>query len=278
MAVILSVKDLGFSFGSTPVLEQISFEVEEGLFYAVLGRNGSGKTTLIHCLNRILSPVVGRIELLGKNLSLYSRKGIAQLVSLVPQEHMDIFPYSVLDVVVMGRAPFLKTAASPSTGDYRIAQSALADLNAVHLAPKNFNRISGGERQIALLARAIAQSTRIMLLDEPTNHLDFNNQFHLLASIKEQCRTKGISIVASMHDPNLASFFADRAIMIKNGGILAQGDPEQTMTAGRISTLYETKITGFRPNGRQTIFYPRHIVTGPSPGREERTGREKADE
>ena len=262
MAVILSVSNLGFSFGNSPVLKDISLDVQEGHFYAVLGRNGSGKTTLIQCLNRILKPVSGTIRLLGRDLSSYSRKEIARLVSLVPQEHIDIFPYSVLDVVVMGRAPFLSTAASPSEQDYEIAVSALEDLNARDLAPKNFNRISGGERQIALLARALAQATRVMLLDEPTNHLDFNNQYHLLAAIKELCRSKGISIVASMHDPNLASVFADEVIMIKKGGILAKGDTGRIMTPEHISALYETSIMRFNIHKQQPVFFPHHIING----------------
>ena len=260
MALILECRSLGFHYGDKQVLHDISFQVQTGTFCAVLGRNGSGKTTLIHCLNKILAPISGQVLIQGKDLSSLSRKQIAKRISLVPQEHIDIFPYTVLDVVVMGRAPFLGVAANPDEADYHIATTALRELNAEALADKNFNRISGGERQIALLARSLAQTTPVMLLDEPTNHLDFNNQYHLLSSIKHLCRSKGISIVASMHDPNLAGMFADAVIMIKNGEIMVQGDKGAVMTTENISTLYDTKTCEFRINDRQKLFLPNHII------------------
>jgi iron complex transport system ATP-binding protein len=256
VAVILSCRNLCFSFEKEPVLDRISFDVEKGRVYTVLGRNGSGKTTLIQCLDRILIPSSGGIYLDGTDLKCFSINEIARNISLVPQEHLDIFPYRVLDVVVMGRAPYLKSTATPGKEEYKAAGSALGALNAGTLAEKNFNRISGGERQIVMLARALAQSTRIMLLDEPTNHLDFKNQYHLLSTIKKLCRSKGISIVASMHDPNLASFFADWVIMIKNGRIMVQGEAQTVMTRENICTLYETKTTSVVMHNDRQIFFP----------------------
>lgn len=260
MAVILECCGLGFCYGDKNILKDISFQVQSGTFCAVLGRNGSGKTTLIHCLNSILTKVSGRILVHGRELMSLSQNEIARLISLVPQEHIDVFPYKVIDVVVMGRAPFLKVAAKPDETDYQIAAAALRELNAQGLAHKNFNRISGGERQITLLARALAQTTKIMLLDEPTNHLDFNNQYHLLSSIKHLCRKKGISIVASMHDPNMATLFADDVIMLKNGEIMVQGDTESVMTTKNISKLYETDTAEIRMNEHQKMFLPTHIL------------------
>lgn len=260
MAVILSCLDLRFRFDDRPVLDKISFDVDQGRFCALLGRNGSGKTTLIHCLNRIFKVESGKIELEGRDLNSYSRNEIARRISLVPQEHLDVFPYRVLDVVVMGRAPFLKRTASPSSEDYQIAARALRSLKAEHLESKNFNRISGGERQIVLLARALAQTTRIMLLDEPSNHLDFNNQYHLLAAIKQLCRLKGISIVASMHDPNLASFFADQVVMIKQGAVMAKGPADTILTPEYISDLYEIPVNNVGMAGTRPLFFPDQIT------------------
>ncbi len=236
---MLSCRQLGFRYGKVPVLQDISFTVGKGCFCVVLGRNGSGKTTLIHCLNRILHPITGQVFIDGKNMTSLGRNEIARAISLVPQEHMEIFPFRVIEVVVMARAPFLGPAAAPKPVDYRLAEDALKQLHAIHLAEKNFNRISGGERQTVLLARAIAQNTRIMLLDEPTNHLDFNNQYHLLGAIKKLCRSSRLSVVASIHDPNLASLFADEIIMLKNGRILFQGPVRDIMTSRHISHLYD---------------------------------------
>lgn len=260
MALTLECRNLYFSYGEKKILQDISLQVHAGTFCAVLGRNGSGKTTLIHCLNGILTPVSGQILIYNKALMSFSRNNIARQISLVPQEHLDIFPYKVIDVIVMGRAPFLKACASPDNHDYKIAINALKELNAQGLADENFNRISGGERQIVLLARALAQATKIMLLDEPTNHLDFNNQYHLLSAIKHFCRTKGLSIVASMHDPNMAAIFADDVIMIKNGEIMVQGSTRSVMTQENISKLYDTDTSEIQINATKKFFLPNYIL------------------
>jgi len=152
MDLILECQNLGFQYRDRMIFENISFQVEKGLFYAILGRNGSGKTTLIHCLNKILSPQSGRVLMRGRDILSFSRPEIARMISLLPQEQVDIFPYRVLDVVVMGRAPFLKVAARPDENDYETAANSLKALNAEGISNRNFNRISGGERQIVLLA------------------------------------------------------------------------------------------------------------------------------
>lgn len=260
MDLTLECQSLCFQYNGNAVLNDISFKAETGLFYAVLGRNGSGKTTLIHCLNKVLKPVSGQILIHGRDINELTRNDIAKKISLVPQEHLDIFPYKVIDVIVMGRAPFLKIASSPEPRDYEIAENALKDLNAEGLAHKNFNQISGGERQITLLARALAQTTKIMLLDEPTNHLDFNNQYNLLSCIKHLSRSKGISIIASMHDPNMAALFADEVIMIKNCNIMTQGRAESVMTKENISRLYDTDTSAISLNKEKKFFIPSKII------------------
>ena len=262
MGVILKCQALGFKYGKTRILEDINFEVESGLFYAILGKNGSGKTTLLHCLNGILQPNCGNIEIEQQDITTMSRKQVAQRISLVPQEHLDIFPFTVLDVVVMGRAPFLKMTQTPSDNDYRLGMEALKILASENLADCNFNRISGGERQIALLASALVQTSKIMLLDEPTNHLDFNNQYRLLSKIKELCRSRKTSVIATMHDPNMAMLYADRVIMIKNGRIVVEGRTEEIMTTTNINTLYETRTIEISTLGNKNFFLPESAVTG----------------
>jgi len=259
MAVSLECRGLYFSYRHLPVLKNLSLRARAGRFCAVLGRNGSGKTTLLHCLNRTLTADTGTILIHGKDIGSMSQNRIARKISLVPQEHMDIFPYRVLDVVVMGRAPFLKISQQPGPWDYEIAQNSLNCLNAGSLAMKNFNRISGGERQIVLLARALTQASHIMLLDEPTNHLDFNNQYHLLSSIRSLCRVKNLCIIASMHDPNMAALFADDVIMISKGSIMACGPSEEVMTERNISDLYGTCINSVQLTAGKEIFFPDNI-------------------
>ncbi|MCP4119170.1 MAG: ABC transporter ATP-binding protein [Desulfobacteraceae bacterium] len=263
MAVILKCNALGFRYGKTQILRDISFDVEPGLFYAILGKNGSGKTTLLHCLNGILSPGQGGVEIEGRNIAALSRKEIARHISLVPQEHMDVFPFKVLDVVVMGRAPFLGMTATPGEEDYRLAMDALKMLGCEKLADCNFNRISGGERQITLLATALVQTSKIMLLDEPTNHLDFNNQYRLLSRIKGLCRTRKTSVIATMHDPNMAMLFADRVIMVKNGGIVAKGSAKETMTTSNIDTLYGIKTVEIGRFDNKQFFLPESAFFDP---------------
>ncbi|MCP4719302.1 MAG: ABC transporter ATP-binding protein [Desulfobacteraceae bacterium] len=262
MAVSLECRDLRFTYQDNPVLNHITFKVHSGRFCAILGRNGSGKTTLLHCLNNILSPDAGKVLVHGRDILTMDQKQIAQQISLVPQEHLDIFPYRVIDVVVMGRAPFLGMSQRPGKPDYKMAKDALNFLNAGTLALKNFNRISGGERQMTLLARALAQTTCVMLLDEPTNHLDFNNQYHLLAAMKSLCRTKNISIVASMHDPNMAALFADDLILIKEGCIMAKGSVNEVMTQKNISNLYDTQLGQVKINNHKKLFFPETVLTG----------------
>ncbi len=258
--MILECKGIDFKYGDKQILREISFSVSPGSFCAILGRNGCGKTTLLHCLNGILSPYNGSVTLDGRKIEDMSPKEIAQHVSLVAQEHMEIFPFKVLDVVVMGRAPYLGLTNTPDEADYEMAREALRTLNSEQLASSCFNQISGGERQIALLATALVQTSDIMLLDEPTNHLDFKNQYHLLARIKQLCRIKGISIIASMHDPNMTTLFADQVVMIKHGGVIKSGSAKEIMTAENIAALYDTETEAVEVMPNKPFFLPRALI------------------
>ncbi|MDA3898099.1 MAG: ABC transporter ATP-binding protein [Desulfobacteraceae bacterium] len=262
MAVKLACRSITFRYGKTDILHDISFSVKPGSFCAILGRNGSGKTTLLHCLNGIHRPHTGKIFINNKNLAVMPRNEIARHVSLVPQEHLEIFPFKVIDVVVMGRAPFIGMTRTPSKKDYQLALKALETFNARKLAGCNFNKISGGERQIALLASAIVQTSEIMLLDEPTNHLDFNNQYLLLKNIKQLCKSRETSVIASMHDPNMAMLFADAVVMIKNGKIIAHGPAKNIMTKENIDTLYDTNTATLAISKTKHFFLPDEIING----------------
>lgn len=259
MGVKLNCDQVAFSYGGRNILHQITFCVGEGEFCAILGRNGSGKTTLLHCLNRILAVSSGKISIDNNSIYHMTQLELARKVCLVPQEHQDIFPFNVLDVVVMGRTPYLGFASAPSYEDYSIARSYLAELHADHLIQQNFNEISGGERQIVLLARALTQQADIMILDEPTNHLDFNNTFKLLGQVRNLCKDLNISIIASMHDPNLAAIYADNIVMIKDGTITIQGDKEAVLTEDNLSLLYETQVKKYLSDGESCYYLPSYF-------------------
>ncbi|GAB6142943.1 ABC transporter ATP-binding protein [Desulfocicer niacini] len=261
MAVALACCDLNFSYGQIPILRDISLGMKKGRLTAILGRNGSGKTTLIHCLNGIKKIRSGSIWIKGKNIACLSRREVARHISLVVQENPEVFPFTVLDVVVMGRAPFLGLTRVPGIRDYELAKNALKTLDVLHLAPCNFNRISGGERQMALLACALVQTSDIMLLDEPTNHLDFKNQYLLLARIRQLCRQYGTTVVAAMHDPNMAMLFADEVILLKDGRVFGAGSVKKVMTKPNMDILYETDTTAL-PFAREGYFFiPTDVLT-----------------
>lgn len=252
----LVCRNLHFSYNGTAILRAVDLDVEKGEFCVLLGRNGSGKTTLIYCLAGLLQLQKGSVTIDGLDLAAASRAEIARRVSLVPQEHADIFPFRVLDVVVMGRTAMLGFARRPGGEDYLAARKVLAELDAEPLAERNFNRISGGERRIALLARAILQAEGTLFLDEPTNHLDFNNKYRLLAKIKGLCRDKSTRVVASLHDPNLAAQFADTVVMLSGGRVMASGDVHKVMTAAMISRLYQTPTRRVATDDGEMIFIP----------------------
>ncbi|SMD13186.1 iron complex transport system ATP-binding protein [Desulfocicer vacuolatum DSM 3385] len=260
MAVALECRNLFFSHGNTPVLKGISLAMKSSTFTAILGRNGSGKTTLLHCLNGIRKANSGTVHIKGTNIQTLSRKQVAQHISLVIQENPEVFPFTVLDVVVMGRAPFLGATQVPGTRDYKLAKQALETLDVAHLAEVNFNRISGGERQMALLACALVQTSDIMLLDEPTNHLDFKNQYLLLNKIKQLCRQSNTAVVAAMHDPNMAMLFADEVILLKKGVIFGTGPVRKVMTKANMDQLYETDTTALPFVRDGHFFIPTDVI------------------
>lgn len=252
----LVCRHLHFAYNGVPILSAVDLEVREGEFRVLLGRNGSGKTTLIYLLAGLLRPQRGTVSIDGLDLATAPRTDIARRVSLVPQEHADIFPFRVLDVVVMGRTATFRFAQRPGPEDYLAARRVLAELEAEALAERNFNRISGGERRIALLARAILQAQDTLLLDEPTNHLDFNNQYRLMEKIKRLCREKGTRVVASLHNPNLAARFADTVTMLSGGRVLADGRIDAVMTAEMVGRLYQTPTRRVDVDDGTALFVP----------------------
>ncbi|MFW5488699.1 MAG: ATP-binding cassette domain-containing protein [Desulfovibrio sp.] len=256
----LECEHLCFAYNHRPILQDISFCLRPGTVTAILGRNGSGKSTLLSCLNGLQRPTSGSLRLDGQDLLSRPQEDIARHVSLVPQEHVETFPFSVLEVVVMGRTPYLGPFSSPGPKDYAMALSALQALNAVHMADRNFNRISGGERRIALLARSMVQEAEIMLLDEPTNHLDYKNQFLLLDYVRSMARETGTAVLASMHDPTMALHFADHAMLLKDGRLMDSGQTHRVMTPEAVSSLYDIDARLLPTSNGPKVFLPSMVA------------------
>lgn len=247
---MLEVSELTFSFGrrhhragaSPLTLDQVSFKARSGQISVLLGPNGCGKTTLIRCLQGRLRPQSGDATWQGRTLLTMSHVQVAQTMALVPQEHSPLFPFTVLEMVVMGRTPYLPPWRPPSASDLTAAEEAIALVGISHLSQQPYTEVSGGERQLVLLARAVAQGTPLLVMDEPTAHLDFKNQHLVLQIMRSLARQRQITVLLTLHDPNLAFAYADQIILFAAGKVVAQGRPEQVMTQQNLSQTYNCPI------------------------------------
>jgi iron complex transport system ATP-binding protein len=248
---LLSVDSVSFKYGEQWVLRGIDFEVEKGDFLGVIGPNGSGKTTLLRVIDGILKPQVGEVRLEGTEIGRLRREALARSVAVVPQYSALAFPFSVEEVVLMGRSPHLGRWRFEADRDYRIAREAMEMTDTLALAARDMESLSGGERQRVLIARALAQEPRLMLLDEPTAFLDIRHQVDFFDRIRALNRDRGLTVIAVTHDINLAAHYCGRLILLKDGRIEAAGPVESVITEEHIRKAYET-----------TVLVDRHPVTG----------------
>jgi iron complex transport system ATP-binding protein len=247
----LEARDLAIGYPGHLVGSGISLSLVPGEVLCLLGPNGAGKTTLFRTLLGLLAPVGGSVLVDGEPLASLSAAEIARRLAYVPQAHVTEFSYTVLDLVLMGRTARLKPFASPGTADERIARDKLASLGIGELASHDYTRISGGQRQLALIARALAQETPILVLDEPTASLDFGNQALVLARIRDLSR-QGFGIVLSTHDPDHALLVSTHVAIIADGGLRAIGPPDEVVTAKTLSEIYRTEVlVEATPSGRR---------------------------
>jgi len=238
---MLAVDSLAFGYPRHTVGRDVSFTLGAGEVMCVLGPNGSGKTTLLRTLLGLLPLHEGKILFNGKDFSSFPRREIARFAGYVPQAHQPYFAYSVRDMVLMGRSAHLGTFSTPAAHDREVAARVLESLGISQLADRPVTEISAGERQLALVARALAQEPRLLVMDEPTASLDFGNQVRVLERIAALAGG-GISILFSTHDPDHAFLAAQRALLLSEGRVLALGTPREVIRADTLQRLYHVAV------------------------------------
>ena len=242
MDAMIEVKDLAFSYDGTPFIEGVGFRVGAGEFCGIVGPNGSGKTTLLKLFSKILKPVAGSIRLGGDDIAGMRAREIAKRLAVVPQETSIAFPFRVAEVVLMGRAPYLGGFRFEGTEDLEIAQRAMELTGTCTLADRYFFELSGGEKQMVIIARALAQQTEVLLADEPTAFLDIRHQVEIYDLIKDLNLRKGLTVVSVLHDLNLASLYCDWLIMLDRGRVYRMGKAEEVLTYANIREVYGTEV------------------------------------
>lgn len=247
----LSVAGVEFSYNSHPVLSDVGFSLDRGEILCVLGVNGAGKTTLLKCLNRILTPRCGSVLVDGEDLLSMSQNGVARRVGYVPQRHPES-RLSVFEAVLMGRRPHIRWSLTAE--DHRLAEEIVHRIGIAHLAMRPVRDLSGGELQKVIIARALAQTPKVLLLDEPTSNLDLKNQLEVMGLIRRVVETEGLSAVVAIHDLNIAVRFADRFLFLKEHRIHALSTGKE-LTPEMIRQVYDVEVA-LQEVGGHTVVVP----------------------
>jgi len=244
----------GYEAKKPPVLASLDLELKAGKVTAILGPNGAGKTTLLHLALGWLEPWQGTIRLGNKSLAGYSRQELGCLMALVPQSEYVPFEYSVLEYVLLGRAPHLSSLAMPGKNDYDIALAALEKVGIGKLYNQSILALSGGEHQLLLIARALTQQPWLLLMDEPTSHLDLHNKFHLVRIIQE-LSAQGVTIFMTNHEPEVVFAVADEVVLMKKGRVVAHGPVDVTLTSESLSHVYGIPVRVVSLEGRKQVLW-----------------------
>ena len=239
---MIEVNSISFRYHDDWVLEDVSFRAERGEFVGLIGPNGSGKTTLLKILYGLLTPQKGEILFELVPIKKMERADIAKRIAVVAQETHLLFPFSVLETVLMGRSPYLGHLMFENEKDLEIAKKAMEWTKIVPFSQRHMDELSGGERKRVFIARALAQEPEVILLDEPTASLDIQHQIDFLDLILTLNRERGLTIIMASHDINIASEFCDRLILLQRGRIYQMGTPEQVITKDNIETVYGCEV------------------------------------
>lgn len=239
---MLEARNITVKYGPCEVLQGISFALAAGEMIALIGANGAGKTTLIKSLNGTLPVSNGEVTLAGRGLQTYSRREVARHIAVVAQENETKFPITVLEFVLAGRFSRGSAFGWESPHDIEAAEKSLIECDLRGFGTRLMNELSGGERQRVVLARAVATEAKILLLDEPTANLDLAHQAMMFRLVRERCVTDGYSAIVITHDLNLASEFADKVLMLKNGKVFAAGTPREVLTEANVQEVYGVRV------------------------------------
>lgn len=269
----IRIENISFSYPSNPVLDHVSFDIRDGEVLSILGPNGSGKSTLLRLITRILLPDGGTITLGDRPLTSFGRRELARMIGYVPQEVPWLFPFTVMEVVLMGRAPHLGRLGFESGRDVEICRTIMEMTDISSLAGKPITGISGGERQRVLIARALAQEPSVLLLDEPNAHLDLAHQMEILQTLRRLNHERKLTIVFVSHDLNLAAGFSDRILFLSakgaaGAGVAAAGPPADVITSEMIREVFGVPVTVDRktsPTHPRIILHPELSLTKEQP-------------
>ncbi len=237
----ITIDNIYFSYKDHPVLKGISFQAEKGELISVLGPNGVGKSTLFKCVLGLLKPEQGDILVNGKSTKDMSPQALAREIAYIPQFHNPVFSYTVFDMVLMGTTAQMGKLSVPKEEQKKYAEEALKILDIYHLKDRNYANISGGERQMTLIARAIAQQAKILIMDEPSASLDFGNKIRLMKTVRT-LTNRGYTVIQSTHDPEQACFYSSKILAMYDGKNLAFGRPSEVVNSDLISQLYGMDI------------------------------------
>jgi len=253
---LLSFRQVRFGYNRriAPVLNGLDLSLKEGRITAILGPNGAGKTTLLYLALGWLKPWAGKISLSEKPIESFSRRALGQQIALIPQSEHTPFEYTVLEYVLLGRAPYLPSLGMPSKTDEKIAYEALVKVGIDNLYDHSMLALSGGERQLVLAARALAQEPKLLLLDEPTSHLDLSNKYRLV-HILRKLQEGGATILMTTHEPELAFAVSDDAILMEKGRVLISGPTAEVASGENLSRIYRIPVKIISVEGKKQVAW-----------------------
>ncbi len=237
MNAAIEIRDLSFAYQDRPVLRGVLFSAERGEMVGILGPNGSGKTTLLRILSAVLGGQ-GEVRLNGRNIATYGRRELSRLFAVVPQENRVNFPYTVAEIVAMGRASYHSAFALEGRKDLEVVRASLELTDSLALGGRYLHELSGGEKQRVMIARALAQEPEILLLDEPSAFLDLKHQVQIFGLLRRLNRERHLTIVAALHDLNLAALFFRRLLVLRDGKVYRDGPPRDVLTEKTIEEVY----------------------------------------
>ena len=251
---LIEARNLSFSYSLLPAVVDVSLSLPRGAMGALIGANGSGKSTLIRLLAGLIEPASGEVLFDGTKLSIVERRARAKRIAYVPQSTSNVFPFTALEVVLTGRSPYSGRFRFESSRDEQIALGALEALDAAHLADRHVTELSGGERQLVTVARALAQEPELMLLDEPASALDLKHRTQLMRALRKLRKELGITILTITHDLMLLDTTFDRIFAMKCGSLVASGSPEEVLNEQVLGEVYDAPVRTIRREGRTFIW------------------------